>query len=85
MGTCQPKEPRRDNEAYLAQTRSENHDLIQFSHFLQEVVDSGPLDNVDVVPLPFNLDWDDIVGLGNQLERDINKVKNITFSTSNIP
>lgn len=43
--------------------RSEDHDLIELTYALHEGVDAGPLDDVDVVVLTFDLDWNCEVGL----------------------
>ena len=49
--------------AYLAQTGSEDYDLVDLPHLLQEIVDARTLYNVDVVPVILDLDGHDIVGL----------------------
>lgn len=54
-------------ETHLRQRSGEDDDLVDLAHPLQEVVDSRSLDNVDVVRLAFDLDRDDVVGLGDEL------------------
>lgn len=54
-------------ETHLRQRSGEDDDLVDLAHPLQKVVDSRSLDDVDVVRLAFDLDRDDVVGLGDEL------------------
>lgn len=49
--------------AVLRYGRSEDHDLVELTHALHEGIDAGPLDDINVVVLTFDLDWDREVGL----------------------
>jgi len=57
----------------FSQARSKHHDFIDFAHLLQEGVDSGSLQGVDVVPIIFNLDWYYLVWLWDDLEASMNQ------------
>lgn len=52
-----------DVGAHLAQTRRKNDNLVDLAHLLQEVVDTGALDHVHIMPIILDLDWDHVVGL----------------------
>ena len=60
--------------AYLAQAGREDDDLVDFTHLLQKVVYSWALDDIDVVPLPFNLHRHDVVRLGDELATEQNQI-----------
>ena len=53
--------------SHLAQTGGENDDFIYFSHTLQEVVDPRPFEDMEVVPMIFNLHWHNEVCLLDSL------------------
>lgn len=46
----------------LAQTGGEDNNLVNLAHLLQEVVDTGALDDIDIVGLRLNFDGDNVVG-----------------------
>ena len=52
---------------YLAQTRSEDYNLIQFSHLLEEIVDARAFDHVNIMPMVLNLYRDDVVRMLDRL------------------
>jgi hypothetical protein len=49
--------------AHFTQTRGKHDDLINFSHLLQEIIDTGSFDHVDIVPVILDFDGHDIVSL----------------------
>lgn len=53
----------------LAETRREHHHLINLPHPLQKVIHAWTLDNIDVVPMIFDLNGDYIVSLLYRLYR----------------
>jgi len=55
---------------YLAQTRSKNHNLIQLSHLLEEIIDTRAFDNVNIMPVILNLYRDDIIRVLDRLRRE---------------
>ena len=57
--------------ANLAQTGSEDYDFVDFSHFLEEVVDTWALYHVHIVPVVFNLHRDNIVRLCYRLYSNV--------------
>lgn len=60
-------------KTYLAKTRREYHNLIELTHLLQKVVDTRPFDDIHIVPLPFNLDRNHVIGLGDKLQHRVSK------------
>ena len=57
-----------DNISDLAQTCRENDNLVELSHLFQEIVNTGPFQNVEVVPMIFDFHRDDEVGLLDRLQ-----------------
>lgn len=55
------------NSTHLAQASGEDDDLVDLTHLLQKVVHSRALDDIDVVPLPFDFDRNDVVSLRDEL------------------
>ena len=49
--------------AHFAQAGGEDHDLVDLAHFLEEGVDAWTFDDVDVVPVIFDLDGNHVVRL----------------------
>ena len=47
----------------LAETRCENDDLVYLAHLLQEVVNTGTFNHIDIVPVVLDLDGHDIICL----------------------
>lgn len=54
-------------KTHLAQAGGEDDDLVDFTHLLQKVVHARALDDIDVVPLPFDFDRNDVVSLRDEL------------------
>jgi hypothetical protein len=48
---------------HFAEASCENDHLIYFTHLFEEVVDSGSLEHVEVMPVIFNLNRDNEIGL----------------------
>ena len=55
----------------LAQTCSEYDDLINLTHFFEEVVHTRALDYVDIVPVILDFDRYNIISLLNRLDRKV--------------
>ena len=55
----------------LADRRGKYYNLVQLADSLQKRVDTGSLDNIDVVILALDLDWDGKVGLVKDLRTHI--------------
>lgn len=53
----------------LAQTGSEDDDLVYLAHLLEEIVDTWTLQDMEMVPMVFDFDRDDEICLGNGLKR----------------
>lgn len=66
-------------QTYFAQARRKDDYFVYFAHFLQEVVNTGTLDHIDIVPVVLDLDRHNIVGLGYRLCKAVNRceTKNI--------
>ena len=47
----------------LAQTCCEHHHFVDLAHLLQEVVYARAFDNIHIMPMILNLNWDDVIGL----------------------
>lgn len=54
---------RKKLRTHFAQTGSEHYDLVNFTHLLEEIVDSWSLDHIHIVPMVLDLNWYYIVGL----------------------
>jgi hypothetical protein len=54
-----------EKNTYLAQTSSEDNNLINLAHLLKETVYAWPLNDVYIMPVVFDFDRNDIVGLLN--------------------
>lgn len=48
---------------YLAQTCSKHDNFIDLAHALEECIHARAFNHIYIVPLPFNLDGNHIVGL----------------------
>lgn len=55
---------------YFTEASCENDNLIYFAHLFEEVVDSGSLEHMKVMPMVFNLDGDNKIGLLYSLHYD---------------
>lgn len=53
---------------HLAETPREDYNLIHLTHLVQKVVNARPLNYMHIVPLLFDLDRNDVVGVGYKLE-----------------
>jgi hypothetical protein len=52
---------------YLAQTRSENYNLIKLPHLLEEIIDTRAFDHVNIMPVVLDLYRDYVVRVLNRL------------------
>ena len=53
----------------LAQTGSKDNNFVNLSHFLKKIVYARSFNDVDIMPMILDFDWDDIICLGYRLER----------------
>lgn len=60
--------------AYLGDRGGKDHHLIQLTNALHELVDAGPLDDIDIMVLSLDLYGDSEVGLMQYLEKSESKV-----------
>lgn len=68
-GIVTQEEKKKNARTDFRQGSGEDDDLVDFSHLFQKVVDPGAFDDIYVVGLRFDLNRDDVVGLGDHLER----------------
>jgi hypothetical protein len=61
----------KNGKGNLAQTCSEYDDLINLTHFFEEVVHTRALDYVDIVPVILDFDRYNIISLLNRLDRKV--------------
>ena len=47
----------------FTETRSEHHNLVYFAHFFQEIIDTGSLNHIHIVPMILDFNRHYIVGL----------------------
>ena len=57
----------------LAQTGREYYDFVNFTHLFQKIVYPWALNNVYIVPVIFDFNRYDVVGLLNRLEKGQNR------------
>lgn len=50
-----------NTKTHLRKTSSKDDDLIELAHLLEEIIDAGALEDVEVVPVGLDLDGDDVV------------------------
>jgi len=68
----------------FAETSCENDNLIYFTHLFEEIVNPGSLEHMKVMPVVFNLNGDNKIGLLYSLEatvyQSLVKIQDQTFS-----
>lgn len=57
---------------YFGQAGGKDDDLVNLAHFLEKVVDAGTLEDVEVMPVIFNLHWNNEIGLLDGLRTEVN-------------
>ena len=58
-------------ELHLRDRGCKHYDLIELAHSLHELIDTRPLDNINVVILPFNLHWNREISLMEYLQSSV--------------
>jgi hypothetical protein len=48
----------------LAQTGGKDNNFVNLAHFLEKVVYARPFNDVDIMPMILDFDWDNIICLG---------------------
>ena len=57
-----PQDATLPGKTHLGQTSSEDNNLVNLPHFLQEMIHPRSFDNIDVMGLRLDLNGDDVVG-----------------------
>ena len=55
----------------LAQTGCKDNNFVNLSHFLEKVIDTRPFDNIDIMPMILDFNWNNIICLGYRLKREV--------------
>ena len=55
----------------LAQTGRKDNNFVNLSHLLEKVVYARPFNDVDIMPMILDFDWNNIICLGYGLKRKV--------------